>query len=563
MEAAEPSNPNIAIDHRARTEILIAILIGLFLSALDQTIVSTALQRVVDDLRGNELYTWVVTVYLLTSTITGPIYGKLSDQFGRRNLLLFGIALFLVGSALSGLSQNMVQLIIFRGIQGLGAGAIFPISLAVIGDLFTPQERGKYQGLFGAVFGFSAIIGPFIGGWLTDNISWHWVFFVNLPVGAVALAIIWRLMPAHQRSGVTRRVDYLGVSIFTAAVVPILIGLTNKQHPELAWTDPWVGGAIAVGLVFGLVFVWVERRAAEPIVPLDLFRNRAYTVSIAAAFLASFAFFGAVIFLPRWYQVVTGASATSAGYQLLPLLGGLILSSVISGQVISRTGRYKWLTVGSLVSLAIGLLLLTNLRADTPPPIVWVWQFIAGLGIGPTMAVFTIVVQNSVPWQKLGVATSNLTFFRQVGGTVGLAIAGSIFGSTLQTEAPRQVGIQLAAARVPPAQAEAVVREFTQAGFGLDDLSDVGDMSRTILEGVPPGMRAVIEPVIAQVVGGIHEAFSLGIAATMWVSIGAALVALALAVTLREHALRSTHHAGNPVARGTRETPEEVPAAPV
>src|SRR5688572_19363355 len=250
--AAAPSGPNISIDPRARLEILFAILLGLFLSALDQTIVGTALPRVVTDLGGNELYTWVVTIYLLTATITGPIYGKLSDQFGRRNLLMIGIGLFLAGSALSGLSQDMFQLILFRGIQGLGAGALFPISLAVIGDLFTPAERGKYQGLFGAVFGVSALIGPALGGFLTDQISWHWVFFVNLPVGAVALAIIWRLMPAHQRSGVTRKVDWVGVFVFTLALVPILVGLTNKQ--ALDWLDPWVGGLLVVGLALLALF---------------------------------------------------------------------------------------------------------------------------------------------------------------------------------------------------------------------------------------------------------------------------------------------------------------------
>jgi len=277
-----------------------------------------------------------VTIYLLTSTITGPIYGKLSDQFGRKLLLMVGISLFLLGSFLSGLSQTMEQLIIFRGLQGLGAGALFPISLAVIGDLFSPQERGKYQGLFGAVFGISALIGPALGGYLTDQISWHWVFFVNLPVGAVALFIIWRLMPAHTESGVTRRVDYLGVSMFTLALVPILVGLTNKQTAD--WTDPWVGGLIGLGLIVGLVFLWVESRAAEPILPLDLFRNRSYSVSLLATFLASFGFFGAIIFLPRWYQVVHGSSATESGYQLLPLLAGLIISSVISGQIVQPDG---------------------------------------------------------------------------------------------------------------------------------------------------------------------------------------------------------------------------------
>src|SRR5918995_1752697 len=228
---ARPAEHVVQIDPRARNRILFAILVGLFLSALDQTIVGTALPQVVTDLSGNELYTWVVTIYLLTSTITGPIYGKLSDQFGRKLLLLIGISLFLLGSFLCGLAQDMVQLIVFRGLQGLGAGALFPISLAVIGDLFSPKERGKYQGLFGAVFGIAAIIGPALGGFLTDQVSWHWVFWVNLPLGAVAMYIIWRLLPAHTESGVTRSIDYLGVAAFTPSVVPLLIGLPNSPNP--------------------------------------------------------------------------------------------------------------------------------------------------------------------------------------------------------------------------------------------------------------------------------------------------------------------------------------------
>ncbi|HSH22359.1 MAG TPA: MDR family MFS transporter, partial [Candidatus Caenarcaniphilales bacterium] len=513
-------------------EILFAILLALFLSALDQTIVGTALPRVVTDLRGNELYTWVVTIYLLTATITGPIYGKLSDQFGRRPLLAVGISLFLLGSFLSGLSQDMVQLIIFRGIQGLGAGSIFPIALAVIGDLFTPQERGKYQGLFGAVFGIAALIGPALGGFLTDTISWHWVFFVNLPVGAVALAIIWRLLPAHQGTGVTRRIDYLGVFVFTLALVPILVGLTNKQ--TLEWTDPWVGGLMLLGALLGVVFLVVEARAAEPILPLELFRNRTYAASMTAAFLASFGFFGAIIFLPRWYQVVAGSSATESGYQLLPLLGGLILGSTLSGQLVSRTGRYKLLTVGALLTLAVGLLLMTNLRADTPPPVLWLWQFVAGIGIGPSLIVFTIVVQNAVPWQKLGVATSNLTFFRQIGGTVGLAMAGTIFGATLQREAPRQVASALDAAGVPRPQIDAFAAQFAAGGSQINELSGVGDLSARILARVPDALQPLVEPLIPAIVHGIHEAFSLGIANTMWLSVGATLVAAVAAMTLRE-----------------------------
>ena len=567
MEAApatpetRPAEHVVQIDPRARNRILFAILVGLFLSALDQTIVGTALPQVVTDLSGNELYTWVVTIYLLTSTITGPIYGKLSDQFGRKLLLLIGISLFLLGSFLCGLAQDMVQLIVFRGLQGLGAGALFPISLAVIGDLFSPKERGKYQGLFGAVFGIAAIIGPALGGFLTDQVSWHWVFWVNLPLGAVAMYIIWRLLPAHTESGVTRSIDYLGVAVFTLAVVPVLIGLTNSQNPALSWSDPWVGGLIVLGLLIGLVFVWVESRAREPIVPLGLFRNRTYSVSILAGALASFGFFGAIIFLPRWYQVVNGSTATESGYQLLPLLAGLILSSVVSGQIVSRTGRYKWLAVASLFTLTGGLLLMTNLDANTPPQMLWVWQFIAGLGIGPTLAVFTIIVQNAVPWQLLGVATSNLAFFRQIGGTVGLAIAGSIFGSTLQTQAPREVATQLTAAGAPPQLVEQFGTGLGTGAFTLDDLSAVGDMGARILESIRveagDQVAALVQPFIPAIVAGIHEAFSMAIANTMWISAAAAFVAAIATLALREAPLRTSVHEGSMAAR--RVGPE-VPA---
>jgi EmrB/QacA subfamily drug resistance transporter len=498
----------------------------------------------------------VVTIYLLTSTITGPIYGKLSDQFGRRTPLMFGVTLFLIGSFLCGLAQDMNQLILFRGIQGLGAGAIFPIALAVIGDLFTPQERGKYQGLFGAVFGISALIGPALGGFLTDQVSWHWVFFVNIPVGIVALAIMYRLLPRHQKSGVTRTIDYVGVAVFTAAMIPILIGITNSQFHD--FFDPWVGGLIVVGLLLAALFVWVESRAKEPIMPLDLFRNRTYSISILSAFLASFGFFGAIIFLPRWYQVVNGSTATESGYQLLPLLGGLILGSILSGQWVSRTGRYKWLTVGALILLAGSLLLMTNLRADTSPQILWIWQFMAGLGIGPTMAIFTIIVQNSVPWQKLGAATSSLTFFRQIGGTVGLALAGAIFGATLTTQAPIQVSAELLKAGVPQAQVDQLAGQLSSGAFNLDDLSAVGDMGARILAQVPEEARPIVEPLIPAIVQGIHQAFSLAIANTLWLSVAATLIAALAVVTLKQVPLRS--RADAPAAAASRPTQPGVPA---
>ncbi|MGH2401549.1 MAG: MDR family MFS transporter, partial [Candidatus Limnocylindria bacterium] len=506
----------IELPHRTRMEILGAVLLGIFLAALDQTIVGTALPVIVTDLQGNDVYIWAFTAYLVTATVSGPIYGKLSDLFGRRPLFMIGVVVFLLGSILSGLSQEMWQLIAFRGLQGLGAGALFPIALSIIGDIFAPSERGKYQGFFGAVFGLSSLLGPALGGLITDNFGWQWIFYVNVPIGAVVLYIIWRTLPTVRDRNADRNIDYLGASLFIAALVPVLIGLTNKQFGE--WTDPQVGGLIALGLLLGAAFVWAESRAKEPIVPLALFRIRAFTASVLSIFLAAMGFFAAIVFLPRWYQVVAGSSATESGYQILPLLGGLIVSAVVSGQIVARTGRYKTLILGALVVLAGGLFMLTNLRPDTSRPLVWLWMAITGLGIGPTLAVFTLVVQNSVPTRQLGAATSNITLFQQVGGTVGLAITGSIFGSVMLDEVPRQ----MSAAGVP----EPIVTGFSSGGGGtLNDISGVGDLGASILADVPAQFRAQVEPFVPAIVDGIHEAFSMATAATFGVGILTALVA--------------------------------------
>ena len=523
----------VHVDQRARMEILGAVLLTIFLSALDQTVVGTALPRIVTDLSGNELYVWVVTVYLLAATVTGPIYGKLSDQFGRRPMMMIGVSLFLAGSLLCGLSQEMWQLIVFRGIQGLGAGAIFPIALAVIGDLFSPRERGKYQGLFGAVFALASILGPALGGFLTDTISWHWIFLINLPLGLVALAVLWRLLPAVRHPEVVQRIDYLGETVFAAAIIPFLLGLTNAQSGD--WSDPQVGGLILIGLLLGAVFVWIESRAIEPILPLELFRNRTVTASIVATFLITFGFFGGVIFLPRWFQFVLGSSATESGYQMLPLMIGVMASSIVSGQVVARTGRYKWMTVGAMALASLGLYLMTGLRADTDVTTVWIWMLLAGIGIGPSFAIFTIVVQSAVEGRILGAATSALTFFRQVGGSVGLALAGAIFGSSLTAEAPRQ----LTTAGVP----QPLVDGFTAARGSIEgELTGVGvDLGAQILGAVTPAQRSMIEPFIGQIVDAIHQAFSIAIANALWLGLAGALTStVIIALFVPELTLRHT-----------------------
>ncbi len=549
-------DPALGLDRRAKLEILFAIMLGLFLGALDQTVVGTALPKIVTDLGGNDYYVWVVTIYLLTSTITVPYYGALSDLFGRRPLLMIGITLFLVGSALSGLSQTMWQLILFRGIQGVGAGALFPISLAVIGDLFTPAERGKYQGFFGAVFGLSFLVGPWLGGFLTDNVSWHAVFYVNLPIGIVSLLVIWRLLPNIRKPGATRSIDWLGGAVFAVAVSFFLVGLTNKQTGD--WADAVVGGFIAIGLALGAVFVFIESRARVPIIPLDLWRNRTYVSSMLSTFFVSFGFFGAVIFLPRWFQVVRHESATNSGYQLLPLLIGLIGASIISGFIVARTGRYKVLVLGAIATMAVGILLMTNLRTDTDQPHLWLWMFITGLGIGPTLSVFTIIVQNAVPFQKLGVATSNLTFFRQIGGSVGLAIAGTVFGQSLRDQLPGQLKPVLGqiVSQVPPqfqAQAQAGLSRFGSGSLDLNNLTGVGQsFGHTIVSGVPAQFQVFLSPFIPQLDRAFNDAFSLAVAQSFTLGVVAAIAALAAALVMREIPLRRTTGAEMPAAQQAR-----------
>jgi EmrB/QacA subfamily drug resistance transporter len=521
-------HPAIEVDARARFEILGAVLVGIFLGALDQTIVGPVLPHISTELKGADYYTWIVTAYLLTSTVSIPVYSKLSDIFGRKPMLLAGIGLFLVGSALSGLSQNMWQLIAFRGLQGLGAGALFPISLAVIGDLFTPAERAKYQGLFGAVFGIASLVGPFVGGMLTDNLSWRWIFYVNLPFGLVSLYLIWHLLPTVRRTGASFNLDTAGVVTMAMTIIPVLIALTLAENGD--WAAPGVLAGFAIGLVALLAFLFAETRAEDPVIPLGLFRNRTFAVSGAATFLSSFAFGVLIIFLPLWFEVVQGASSTASGYDLLPFLLGLIASSLVSGLIVSRTGHYRLLTIAGAVVLAVGLALFTNLRADTPTPVVWAWMLVAGIGVGPTMTVFTVIVQNAVPFKFMGTATGDLTLMRQIGTSVGLSVSFTVFRGNLSWDFLRT---QVIAAGAPASAMSAT----PPSGFDMGSLTSVGG-------GSSGGFGQLVSQVPAQfqlaMVDGFHQAFSIALANSMWIVFGAGVLALGASLLLKELPLKTT-----------------------
>jgi EmrB/QacA subfamily drug resistance transporter len=552
-------HPSLELPQREKLIVMVAVLLGLFLGALDQTIVGVALPRIVSDLKGSDLYTWVVTAYLLTSTITVPIYGKLGDVFGRQRIMIVGIVIFLAGSALSGLSQNMGELIVFRAVQGCGAGALFPIALAVIGDLFTPRERGRYQGLFGAVFGLSFIVGPFLGGVITDDISWHWIFYVNLPVGIVALyAISTRLPNLKTTAARLRDLDFSGIAIFTIGVVPILIGLTFKGLTDASgnlygWTSWQVGGLILAGLLIMAAFIVNESRVRQPIIPLDLFSTRTLAATNVAVFMVSSCMFAAVIFIPLYYQVVKGVSATASGYSMWPLLLGLITTSVGAGFYLTRTGRYKVLLLTGLGVLIAGSFLLTHLSPTTATATLWLWLALTGLGIGPSMSVFTVVIQNAAPRERLGTATSTLTFLRQVGGMVGLAVAGTVFTQALSTQMPKQ----LSAARLP----SQLTSHFSGSGaFSENNIASVGNLGQTILQAVPAAARAEVRPYLPQIVGALHDAMSLALGSVFWVALVGAVLGFLATLVMRELPLRGSHRQEREAERETAESEPEVVA---
>ncbi|UGY91167.1 MFS transporter [Streptomyces gobiensis] len=406
-----------------------ALLMGMLLAALDQTIVSTALPTIVSDLGGMNHLSWVVTAYLLAATAATPLWGKLGDQYGRKRLFQSAIVIFLIGSALCGLSQNMAELIAFRAVQGLGGGGLMVLSMAIVGDLMPPRDRGRYQGLFGAVFGVTSVLGPLLGGLFVDHLTWRWVFYINLPLGALALFVIATVLHIPVRAE-KHRIDYLGTFLI-ASVAACVVLATSLGGTTWAWDSPQITGLGVLGVVLLAAFIRVERRAAEPVLPLKLFGIRTFTICSVIGFVIGFAMFGSMTYLPTFLQVVHGVSPTLSGVHLLPMVLGILTTSTLSGQIVSRTGRWKVFPILGTAVTTIGLLLLHNLDQHSATWEISVYFLVFGLGLGLVMQVLVLIVQNAVDYRDLGVATSGASFSRSIGASVGVAVFGTIFTNKL------------------------------------------------------------------------------------------------------------------------------------
>ena len=418
------------ISKNQKIAVMIGIMMAMFLSALDQTIVATAMPRIVQELNGLEHLSWVFTAYMLASTVVVPIYGKLSDLYGRKYFVLGAIAIFLVGSILSGFSQSMTQLIIFRAIQGIGGGAIFANAFATIGDLFPPAERGKWQGLFGAVFGLSSVIGPSLGGFLTDNVSWRWNFFINIPIGLAAFLAIMFLMPKIVPHSKDKSIDYGGALFLAIGLITLLLGFVWGGN-QYAWNSPEILTLFASTLVSLGIFGFIEQRVKQPILPLSLFKNPIFSVSMIITFLTGIGMFGSILYVPLFAQLVLGATATNSGGLLTPLMLGMVASSIVTGQVVSRTGKYKIFAVVGLGIAAVAMFFLSRMGVNTTETDLILRMIGTGIGLGVSFPIFNLAVQNAFDHSKLGVVTASTQLFRSIGGTVGTAILGGILNSAL------------------------------------------------------------------------------------------------------------------------------------
>ena len=510
MSDAVPSAPRLT--HRQILVVFSGLMAGMLLAALDQTIVSTALPTIVGDLGGLDHLSWVVTAYLLTITASTPLYGKLSDIYGRRLMFQSAIVIFVLGSVLCGLSQDMLQLIVFRGVQGIGAGGLMAMAFAIIGDIISPRERGRYTGYLGAVFAVASVAGPLLGGFFVDNLTWRWVFYVNVTIGIVALVItssVLRLPFARQ----DHEIDFVGAALLVAGVSTLLLGLVwgGSEYP---WGSPAIVGLLGASLALTAVFLWWETRTPEPILPLRLFRGSVFSAGVALSFLLGGALFGAIVFLPLFLQVATGASATNSGLLLLPLMAGLMTTSILSGRVIAKTGHYRRWPIAGMGIAAVGMYLLSTMEPDTTRVASSLYMLVVGAGLGMVMQVLVLAVQNAADFKDLGVVTSSVNFFRSLGGAFGVSIFGALFATLLDDK--------LAA--------------FFPAGA----LGSSG-VSPEALTATPEQIQALPPEILLPVTQAMAES----ITAIFVCTVPLLAIGVAIAIVLPELALKETTHIGS------------------
>ncbi len=482
----------------------LAVALAMFLSALDQTVVGTAMPRIIADLGGFSQYTWVTTSYLLTSTVVLPVVGRLSDMYGRKPFFIASLAIFIVGSVLSGLSQDMLQLILARGFQGIGAGGMMANTFAVIGELFPPTNRARLQGIMAAVMGLSSVVGPILGGFITDTLSWHWIFFINVPLG-IAVILLFNLFYPHLRPDIRKHtVDWAGVTALTLAVVPLLLALT-WAGTQYAWGSVQIIGLFAVTALALISFPLIESRAKEPIIPLSIFNSRVISVALIATFLTGMGMFGGIIFVPLFFQGVLGSSATSSGSFLTPMMLGIVAGATVSGQAMTRMGgRYRTLGAIGLVLLAVGLLLLSRMDPETTFATAILNIVLVGFGLGITFPVYMIAVQNAIPFEHLGVASSTVPFFRSIGGTFGLAIFGSVMNNRFAIESLARIPAEVKQALPPQVlnsitgNAQALLNPNAQTGLkaAFDQMGQQGAvLYQQTLQGLKESLSAAMTEV--------------------------------------------------------------------
>ncbi|MCH7793026.1 MAG: DHA2 family efflux MFS transporter permease subunit [Planctomycetes bacterium] len=530
MDASAPAaggmRPIAELDTRTKVLVIAGTLLGLFTAAMDQTVVATSIPKIVADLGGFGLFSWVGTGFLLASTTTVPIVGRLSDMYGRKPFFMLGIVLLLLGSALAGSSQSIEQLIAFRVIQGFGAGMIMAIAFTIVGDVFPPAERGRWMGLMAGVFAAASVLGPLIGGTLTDHADWRWVFYINLPMGGLALALLAFGMP-RLRPATTPKMDYRGIVLLCATTVPMLLAFSWAGN-RFDWVSPEVIGLLAWSVVALALLVYTELRTEEPLLPIHLLKNRVFTVSGIVALLTGFAMMGSLFYIPLFVQGVLGASATNSGLVTMPMMIAMALAAAIAGQLMSRVGKYRVIGVVGLIVMVIGMAILSMVDASSSRTDVTFAMIIFGIGLGTSIPLYTLAVQNSVPYRVMGVSTSTMQFLRSVGGTMGVAIMFSVI------QVQYHEGVQ---ENVP-----AVVREQEQLSQALEDPQFLlNPQALGQIESAFAGFGEAGEALFEETITGVRESLAAGVSQSFFIAIWVLCLAVVAGVFLKDEPLRKTH----------------------